>query len=202
MTPSARYGGDAIALVAGLLVPLGFAPFGWFPLPILGLALALHAWLAVPPRRAWWRGWLFGLGMFGFGVGWVHISIHQFGGNSLPTSLAMFPRCAKKEKLQHRMVLQLFAVRKETGLLFFLAAFLGLSLGCSPGPAGSQSQAGAYPRKTVTVICPWAAGGGTDRLARFWAEALHKQLGKPFVVVNRTGGSGAIGHEPICQLDA
>ena len=89
MTPSARYGGDAIALVAGLLVPLGFAPFGWFPLPILGLALALHAWLAVPPRRAFWRGWLFGLGMFGFGVGWVHISIHQFGGNSLPTSLAI-----------------------------------------------------------------------------------------------------------------
>ncbi len=89
MTPNARPGGDVLALVAGLLVPLGFAPFGWFPLPLLALAVALHTWLAVAPRRALLRGWLFGLGMFGFGVGWVHISIHQFGGNNLPTALAI-----------------------------------------------------------------------------------------------------------------
>jgi len=80
---------DGLALAAGLLLPLGFAPFGWYPLPLLGLALALHCWLAAPPRRAFWRGWLFGLGQFGFGVGWVYISIHQFGGNSLPVALAI-----------------------------------------------------------------------------------------------------------------
>ena len=89
MSPGARVGADLVALAAGLLVPLGFAPFGWFPLPIIGLALALATWLAAGPRRAFWRGWLFGVGQFGFGVGWVHISIHQFGGNSLPVALAI-----------------------------------------------------------------------------------------------------------------
>ncbi len=51
-----------------------------------------------------------------------------------------------------------------------------------------------YPRKTVSVVCPWGAGGGTDRLARFLADELSKELGKPFVVVNKTGGGGAVGH--------
>lgn len=51
-----------------------------------------------------------------------------------------------------------------------------------------------YPRKPVTIICPWGAGGGTDRLARFLADELSKKLGQPFVVVNKTGGGGAVGH--------
>jgi tripartite-type tricarboxylate transporter receptor subunit TctC len=51
-----------------------------------------------------------------------------------------------------------------------------------------------YPRKPVTIICPWGAGGGTDRLARFLADELSKKLGQPFTVVNRTGGGGAVGH--------
>ena len=46
----------------------------------------------------------------------------------------------------------------------------------------------------MTVICPWAPGGGTDRVARFWADALQRELQRPVVVVNRTGGSGASGH--------
>ncbi|MBO8167457.1 MAG: tripartite tricarboxylate transporter substrate binding protein [Kosmotoga sp.] len=54
--------------------------------------------------------------------------------------------------------------------------------------------AAKYPTKPVTIICPWGAGGGTDRLARFLADQLSKELGKPFVVVNRTGGGGAVGH--------
>ena len=52
----------------------------------------------------------------------------------------------------------------------------------------------AYPNRNITLICPWSAGGGTDRVSRFWAGALEKQLGQPCVVVNKTGGSGAVGH--------
>ena len=89
MTRGNRLRGDGLALGAGVLVPLGFAPFGWFPLPLLALAMALPAWLENGSRRGFWRGWLFGLGQFGFGVGWVHISIYQFGGNSLPVALAI-----------------------------------------------------------------------------------------------------------------
>jgi len=52
----------------------------------------------------------------------------------------------------------------------------------------------AYPDKSVTIICPWGAGGGTDRVARFLASGLEKEYGKPFVVMNKTGGGGAVGH--------
>ena len=89
MSRRARRLGDALALGAGLLVPLGFAPFGWWFVPPFAIALALFGWLLVGPRHAFWRGWLFGLGMFGAGVGWVHVSVHQFGGNSLPAALAV-----------------------------------------------------------------------------------------------------------------
>jgi len=51
-----------------------------------------------------------------------------------------------------------------------------------------------YPNRSITLICPWAVGGGTDRVSRFWADALKKELGTPVTVVNRTGGGGAIGH--------
>ena len=76
---------------------------------------------------------------------------------------------------------------------FVSLAWLLLVGGCRPGAVDGPAT-DIYPQKTVTIVCPWAAGGGTDRLARFWADVLHKKLGKPFVVVNRTGGSGAIGH--------
>ena len=51
-----------------------------------------------------------------------------------------------------------------------------------------------YPEKAVVIICPWAAGGGTDALARFMADQFQKKFGQPFVVVNKTGGNGATGH--------
>jgi tripartite-type tricarboxylate transporter receptor subunit TctC len=53
----------------------------------------------------------------------------------------------------------------------------------------------AFPSKPVTIVCPWAAGGGTDRTARFVAEQLSEVLGQPVNVVNQTGGAGAVGHQ-------
>ncbi|GAB6277663.1 MAG: hypothetical protein SAMD01599839_22030 [Rectinema sp.] len=52
----------------------------------------------------------------------------------------------------------------------------------------------AYPTKPITIICPWSAGGGTDNTARFIAGMLSKELGVPVIVLNKTGGSGAVGH--------
>ncbi len=74
-----------------------------------------------------------------------------------------------------------------------LAAAACLLAGCDRQSNSTQSP-GKYPSKTVTIICPWAPGGGTDRLSRFWADALEREFAYPFVVVNRTGGSGAVGH--------
>lgn len=59
----------------------------------------------------------------------------------------------------------------------------------------SQVQAQAkYPSRPISFICPWGAGGGTDRVARMLAVLLEKELGQPVTVVNRTGGGGAVGH--------
>jgi tripartite-type tricarboxylate transporter receptor subunit TctC len=51
-----------------------------------------------------------------------------------------------------------------------------------------------YPKRPITLICPWGAGGGTDACSRIIATLLKKELGVPVNVVNRTGGGGAIGH--------
>ncbi len=51
-----------------------------------------------------------------------------------------------------------------------------------------------YPTRPIQFICPWGAGGGTDRVARMLAVLLEKDLGQPITVVNRTGGGGAVGH--------
>lgn len=61
-------------------------------------------------------------------------------------------------------------------------------------PANAQV---AWPARPVTVICPWGAGGGTDATARIISAVLEKNLGQPFNVVNRPGGSGVVGHSAI-----
>jgi tripartite-type tricarboxylate transporter receptor subunit TctC len=58
----------------------------------------------------------------------------------------------------------------------------------------SPAVAAWAPNRPVQLVCPWAAGGGTDRIARMVAVLLEKELRQPVTVVNRTGGGGAVGH--------
>ncbi len=51
-----------------------------------------------------------------------------------------------------------------------------------------------YPEKPITLIVPWAAGGGTDAVARVLADGLKKELGVSVNVVNKQGGGSVIGH--------
>src|SRR5439155_19486411 len=55
----------------------------------------------------------------------------------------------------------------------------------------------AWPDRPITLIVPWGAGGGTDATARIIGTLLEKELGQPVNVVNRTGGSGVVGHQAI-----
>lgn len=68
-----------LALVAGLLYPLAFAPWAFWPLMPLSIALFWISLHGATGRQALWRGWLYGAGMFGFGVSWVHVSMHDYG---------------------------------------------------------------------------------------------------------------------------
>ena len=70
---------DAAALVAGCLLALAFAPFNLWPLALLAPALLFRLWLDCGRRRAAWRGWLFGVGLWGLGVYWIYHSLHLFG---------------------------------------------------------------------------------------------------------------------------
>ncbi len=58
-------------------------------------------------------------------------------------------------------------------------------------------QAASYPTKQIELVVPYAAGGGTDLLARTLADALKTHLPQPVGVVNKPGGSGAIGFSEI-----
>ena len=57
----------------------------------------------------------------------------------------------------------------------------------------------AFPKRPITVIVPWAAGGGTDAVARQISHMLERDLKQPINVVNRTGGSGVVGHQAIAS---
>jgi apolipoprotein N-acyltransferase len=78
--------GDATALVAGLLTPLAFSPFNLFALAILTTAVLFWLWRDGTARQAAWRGLLFGIGLFGVGVSWVYVSMHDFGNMPIPVA--------------------------------------------------------------------------------------------------------------------
>ena len=59
----------------------------------------------------------------------------------------------------------------------------------------------AYPERPIQIIVPWDAGGGTDISARIFAAGLEKKLGVPVNVVNRSGGSGVVGHAAIANAE-
>ncbi len=74
------------------------------------------------------------------------------------------------------------------GILAFLL-IVSLSILVLPAYSGAKD----WPDKTITVIIPWSAGGGTDVAGRILIPKLSKILGVPIQAVNKPGGSGIIG---------
>lgn len=81
--------GDALAAACGLLTVFAFAPFGLYPLAVLGLAGLLWSIGPLSWRRAFRRGFAFGMAEFLAGVYWIYISLHQMGGVSGPVAILM-----------------------------------------------------------------------------------------------------------------
>lgn len=78
----------AVPLFLGILTVAGFSPFDVFILPLLTLAWLFRLLGHAPGRWAAARiGLAFGLGMFGAGVNWVYVSLHDFGGMPLPVAV-------------------------------------------------------------------------------------------------------------------
>src|SRR4051812_33895552 len=74
---------------------------------------------------------------------------------------------------------------------FALMAFLFAS--------GAGAQSGAYPVKPIRWVIPFAAGGGTDMVARPIAQKLSERLGQSIIYENRGGGSGLIAGEIVAR---
>ena len=78
-----------IAIVAGAVMPLAFAPFGFFPIAIISLTVLFYLCLDQSPARSFKIGLAYGLAYFGVGISWLQISIHQFGLPVLAFSILM-----------------------------------------------------------------------------------------------------------------
>jgi tripartite-type tricarboxylate transporter receptor subunit TctC len=80
---------------------------------------------------------------------------------------------------------------------FRMAAF-ALSICTMALPAAAAD----YPDHAIKMIVPFAAGGGTDVLARIIAQNLNSKWGQPVVVENQPGASGAIGTRAVMKAPA
>ena len=72
-------------------------------------------------------------------------------------------------------------------------AVLGLFVFAAPAPAQQ------YPNRTVTIVCPYPAGGPTDQTARQVANFLSKKFGQNFIVENITGGSTIVATNKVAK---
>ncbi|WOV88093.1 tripartite tricarboxylate transporter substrate binding protein [Sporosarcina oncorhynchi] len=83
---------------------------------------------------------------------------------------------------------------KSMGLVAATALMLAVA-GCGNDKDSSGSADGAsdFPKKSITMISPTSAGGGTDATARALAADVEKHLGQSVGVVNKPGGSGSVG---------
>ena len=77
-----------VCLPVGAIVSLAFAPFGWWPLGILGPAYLFTVWHGTAPRRAAWCGFLFTAGTYLAGTYWLYHSVYEIG--HAPLALTIF----------------------------------------------------------------------------------------------------------------
>jgi len=70
------------------------------------------------------------------------------------------------------------------------------------GAFGIESSQAAYPDKMITYIVPFAAGGGTDRIARVLSTAAIDHFGQPWHIVNMPGASGVVGWKEVLNQPA
>ena len=182
-----------IAFLLGALTVTGFAPFHLFPVPIITLALLFYLWRSsATPLRAALLGFCFGLGLFGAGVSWIYVSLHDFGAMPLRLAalatflfcafLALFPALvgwilAKMQRLSPftwTLVAAALWMLSEWTRGWIFTGFPWLALGYSQVPfsplAGFAPVAGVFGVSLMLVVsaallCLWLEQGWRTRRA-------------------------------------
>ena len=119
------------SLLLGAVCVLGYAPFNLSAVPVLALAAAALIWRASPrPAMAALQGFVFGLGLFGAGVSWVYVSLHDFGG--MPAIVAglttlVFCTCLAMYPALVACLLRWLALPAAVGLLLLFPALWTLA---------------------------------------------------------------------------
>jgi len=171
--------GYLLAAAAGSLLPLAFAPYEFYPIALIAPAVLFAVWSRASAAQAFVAGGLFGIGLFGTGITWVFISIHDYGYVNLWLSLfltalfvivlSLFPAlagyCAVRFKsllLPGDETLKMVLVFPAVWVLFewirgwFLTGFPWLILGYSQidAPlAGLAPVTGVYGVSLATALC-------------------------------------------------
>ncbi len=119
-----RFAPQLLAFFAGAITVTAFAPFEFYPAALIGTATLFLLWIESAPRQGFIRGYSYGLGLLGFGVFWVHISIDQFGNIGLPGAMALALLFVLILSLFYGLVGWLVGCRSERrlALLFWMPA--------------------------------------------------------------------------------
>lgn len=72
-----------------------------------------------------------------------------------------------------------------------------LTMTCGIATASAQE----WPTHSLTMVVPWAAGGGTDLMGRIMAGRMSEILGQPVIVENHPGGGGMVGSARVARAD-
>lgn len=89
-----------------------------------------------------------------------------------------------------------FAVRRRLNLAVLACAVMPMVAGLGVAPARAE-----YPEKIVKIVVPFAAGGGTDIIARTTAQDIQTDLGKSVIIENKPGAGTIIGTQTVATSD-
>lgn len=217
-----RWPADVLALLAGLALPAAFAPLQWAPLAIVCVALLWWIWDGADARRALRRGYWFGLGMFGVGVWWVFVAIHDFGFTSAPVAtlltllfvafLALFPALLgflavrlMPAALRQNLALRYWAWFPLWWVLFewirswFMTGFPWLSLGYAFIDTPPGKLAPVFGVFGVSLAVALSAGGLLYALHQRGGRGLISLLGVALIWASGWGAGQLHWSEPVGQ---
>ncbi|HSI38028.1 MAG TPA: apolipoprotein N-acyltransferase [Methylotenera sp.] len=159
----------------GAISVLGFAPFYFYPVPIASLVGLLYFWYHCnTPKQAALAGFIYGLGLFGTGIYWIYISLHDFGGMPgvmaafstfvLCAFLSLFPaavgalsiRISKNQPKHLLITIPVFWALADWVRSWIFTGFPWLTMGYSQAPnsplAGYMPIVGVYGVSLITVL--------------------------------------------------